>query len=293
MNDDVENPREEVVIDDHEGPVGGERLAEARRAKQVTVLEIAKELHLDETKVRALERNEFDVLGAPVFAKGHLKKYAQLVQVDPDDVLTDYYKLNRAAATPPVVPSRSKPRQELSPGPWIAGIVIIIMAVTGYWWFSSTPALPVTGDESTAVAQPAADSVALPAAEPAAEEALEAAQDAAVTEPDSAVPAEPEPESQPAAEPVTEQMPVTDDGQMLMLVTFSGDCWTEISDASGRRLLFALGQDGQTVELSGTAPFNVLFGNPDHVSVRVDGEDFALPATSRPGRALRLTISGS
>ena len=62
-------------------PVAGERLAIARRELQISVLEIAKELHLDEAKVRALERNEFDVLGAPVFAKGHLRKYAELVHV--------------------------------------------------------------------------------------------------------------------------------------------------------------------------------------------------------------------
>ena len=38
---------------------------------------------------RALERNEFDVLGAPVFAKGYLRKYAQLVHVNSDDVLAE------------------------------------------------------------------------------------------------------------------------------------------------------------------------------------------------------------
>ncbi len=46
---------------------------------------MAKELHLDEPKVQALEENQFDVLGAPVFAKGHLRKYAELVGVPVDD----------------------------------------------------------------------------------------------------------------------------------------------------------------------------------------------------------------
>ncbi len=63
--------------DDDEGPMAGERLRQARHEQQISVLEVAKELHLDEPKVRALERNEFDVLGAPVFAKGHLRKYAR------------------------------------------------------------------------------------------------------------------------------------------------------------------------------------------------------------------------
>ena len=71
-------PDRAVPDDERRGPLAGERLAVARRNQQITVLEIAKELHLDEHKVRALEQNDFDVLGAPVFAKGHLRKYAQL-----------------------------------------------------------------------------------------------------------------------------------------------------------------------------------------------------------------------
>ena len=52
-----------------EEPRAGKRLAEARQAQNISVFDIAKELHLDELKVNALEENEFDVLGAPVFAK--------------------------------------------------------------------------------------------------------------------------------------------------------------------------------------------------------------------------------
>ncbi|MDH3907997.1 MAG: helix-turn-helix domain-containing protein, partial [Gammaproteobacteria bacterium] len=139
MSDDVDNQQTEETARDTEGPVAGERLAEARRGQQISVVEIAKELHLDELKVRALERNEFDILGAPVFAKGHLKKYAQLVGVDPDDVLIDYYQLTRSLETAPVISVRSRPRKELTPGPWIAVIVVIIIAVTAYWWSTSRP----------------------------------------------------------------------------------------------------------------------------------------------------------
>ena len=92
MTDDKDSPDEETPEVKAEGPLGGERLAEARRAKQISVLEIAKELHIEESKIRALENNDFDVLGAPVFAKGHLKKYSQLVGVNHDDVLADYYR---------------------------------------------------------------------------------------------------------------------------------------------------------------------------------------------------------
>ena len=293
MSDDVDNQQTEETAGDTEGPVAGERLAEARREQQISVVEIAKELHLDEVKVRALERNEFDILGAPVFAKGHLKKYAQLVGVDPDDVLTDYYQLTRSLETAPVISVRSRPRQELTPGPWIAVIVVIIIAVTAYWWFTSRPLTQepeVPQDALLPVDQRSESEVLVPTdtEETASDESADTATAPVIED------TPPEPVAEDTPEPVAEESPRTvEGGQMFLLVTYTGDCWTEITDASGRRLLFALGEDGRTVELSGAEPFNVLFGNPGNVSVQVNGEDYALPPTNRPDRPMRLTISGS
>ena len=287
MSDDVEKQQDETAPEEPKGPMGGERLAEARREQQISVHEIAKELHLDEPKVRALERNEFDVLGAPVFAKGHLKTYAHLVNVDEADVMSDYYHLTRSTTVPPVIATRPRVRQELSPGPWIAALVVIIVIASLYWWFTrpadpetQVDELPIVEDSMIVAPQEAeADTVTTPVV----------TSDAEVIEPPVAEPvvAEPVVENEP------ESPPPVEDGQMRVLVTYSGDCWTEISDARGRRLLFDLGKDGRTVELSGAEPFNVLFGNPGNVSLRVNGQDYALPATSRPDRPMRLTISGS
>ena len=125
MTDDQDKPEVEKAEAEPQGPRCGERLAEARRDKQISVLEIAKELHIDEMKVRALEANDFEKLGAPVFAKGHLRKYSQLVGVDADDVLADYYRLTRAETLQPVVSTRRLPRSEISPGPWMAVVASV------------------------------------------------------------------------------------------------------------------------------------------------------------------------
>ena len=60
MGDETGNLDKETVADEAIELMAGERLAEARRDSQIGVIDIAKELHLDEHKVRALERNEFD-----------------------------------------------------------------------------------------------------------------------------------------------------------------------------------------------------------------------------------------
>ena len=283
MNDADDKPQEGSNSEEPQGPLGGERLAEARRAQQISVHEIAKELHLDEPKVRALERNEFDMLGAPVFAKGHLKKYAQLVQVDEDDMLSDYYQLNRSQTIPPVISGRPRPRREMSPGPWIAVIVVIIVVATAYWWFTSRPTSVDEPEQPGLIPQET-----MPAAE---EEAIEAiVDDSSVLESASEeLPSSVEESSPPVEE--SSPPPALGDGQLRVLLTYSGDCWTEISDATGRRLFFDLGTDGRTVELSGAAPFNVLFGNADNVSIQVNGSDHAISAAERRGRTARLTLT--
>lgn len=296
MTDELESQEEQAAAAEAEGPVCGERLAEARRELQISILDIAKELHLDEPKVRALEKNEFDVLGAPVFAKGHLKTYAQLVNVDADDVLVDYYQLTRAApSVPPVVSSRPKPGKELAPGPWITLVIIIIIVATAFWWFTRPPQ-PVTdapADESppaeTAPAEiPQDEPPSQAAGEDTAEQTVE--QPAEQTAPRVVEPVvvdEPEPEAEAQDDPVVEA------GQMHVLITYTGDCWTEITDATGRRLMYDLGRDGRTVELRGAEPFSVKFGSPANVSLRVNGEERALPPTNRPDRPMNLTLSSN
>lgn len=294
MSDAKDKVDEDSAPSEPQGPLGGERLAEARRKQKISVAEVAKELHLDEPKVRALERNEFDLLGAPVFAKGHLRKYAQLVGVDEGDVMSDYYQLNRAAGMPPLVSSRLRPRREMAPGPWIAVIVVLIVVATAYWWFTSMPVAvekPTSETASQQLATEPAPKLAA-AAEPELtvdddSSVLESAEGESEADEQTAEPAETVEPAEPAEDPAL------DDGQIRMLLRYTGDCWTEISDAGGRRLFFGLGKDGRTVELSGQAPFNVLFGDADNVVMQVNGVERAIAASERRGRTARLTIAGS
>ncbi len=289
MTDETEQQEveEQAAAKKAEGPLAGERLASARREQQITVLEVAKELHLDEPKVRALEQNKFDILGAPVFAKGHLRKYAALVGVNMDDVLQDYYKLTRTSGMPPVVGKVRKPVREMSPGPWIATVVVLIIAAAAYWWFvvSDTTSPPdITPDAGVTLPENDADIVAVNDASVPAELVQLPEADPIVT--DEAVSNALTVQTAPTA--VAEQ-PVAD-GHVKLTLSFSGDCWTEISDANGQRLFFELGRDGRSADVTGQAPLSVLFGSADNVSVRVNGADYAISPVDRRGQTARLTI---
>ena len=261
------------------GPVAGERLAAARREQQISIDDVAKELHLDEPKVRSLERNEFKALGAPVFAKGHLRKYAQLVGISMDEAIAEYESLNKSGDEPPVVAERRRLPREISPGPWIAAVLLLIIAGLAYWWFVlRVPPAP----EPPAATAPAVETAEAPVVEDAG--APETTDDAPRV--DIEVPAAEVDDAPAAATQVTELLP----GQTLLSLSFRGECWTEVEDATGQRLFFELGREGESVNLAGQAPFTVVFGNAGFVDVEIDGIPFDIPAAALTGRTARLSI---
>jgi cytoskeleton protein RodZ len=246
------------------------------------------------------------MLGAPVFAKGHLRKYAALVGVDPDDVLQDYYRLTRAQGMPPVVGKVRKQAREISPGPWIALIVALLIAAIAYWWFVARDAsLPTTGLQPVSNTQ-ASDPGSVDVESAATILGVEASLPPS-PEPQSAVPQSSTPE---AATPVEATGPAADNtvlpgiedanataplavaaGELRLSLSFSGECWTEVTDANGRRLFFDLGRAGRNVNVSGEAPLSVLFGNAENVSVQVNGSDYEIQAADRRGQTARFSVS--
>ncbi|NMT64878.1 RodZ domain-containing protein [Marinobacter orientalis] len=62
-------------------------------------------------------------------------------------------------------------------------------------------------------------------------------------------------------------------GNARLEMTFSGECWVQVTDSAGNRLLGSLQRDGDRVEVSGRVPIEVIVGAVDAVeSIRFDGE---------------------
>jgi cytoskeleton protein RodZ len=93
------------------------------------------------------------------------------------------------------------------------------------------------------------------------------------------------------AEASASYQPTPDAPQVTVNLAFTGDCWTEVSDAGGRRLFYDLGTEGRVVTLSGDAPIRVILGDSENVEVTVDDRLWPIPASARTGRLARLTIN--
>jgi len=92
----------------------GRMLRFARENKELAISTVGKQLKLDMRVIEALERDDYDSIGAPVFVKGHLRKYASFVDVNPDDVMLSYYQVARKQDTTPII-SQTMPMTDSRP----------------------------------------------------------------------------------------------------------------------------------------------------------------------------------
>ncbi|MCE2461379.1 MAG: helix-turn-helix domain-containing protein [Pseudomonadales bacterium] len=75
----------------------------------------------------------------------------------------------------------------------------------------------------------------------------------------------------------------------VMAFVFEGECWVEVRDRDGDLVHGDLGRDGETVTVSGHAPFSVLVGNTAVVDISFNGGRVALDSTAR-GEVARLVV---
>ena len=83
----------------------GECCARERERRGYSVQQAAEDLHLDAWMIEAIEANRFVALGAPVYAKGHLRKYAALLGLSPANVLERYEALGDTPVVPTPIPA--------------------------------------------------------------------------------------------------------------------------------------------------------------------------------------------
>jgi len=75
----------------------GARLRAARERVGLTLAQAAEKLHVDPTSLVALEAEDFDTFGAPVFARGHIRRYSELVGETSEELVVLYNDTTRAA----------------------------------------------------------------------------------------------------------------------------------------------------------------------------------------------------
>lgn len=255
------------------GQIGiGQQLREAREAQGLQIDTVAARLRLMHRQIEAMEADDFEALGRPVFARGFVRNYARLLGLDPEALL------ERMEGPRPDQPARRPepplPRSWFT-SPWLLLLLTaLLLAVTGpialYWWLNS-------GEDEWAGKTPAVVKIEpIPLPVPAVEPA-EGSAEPALPSPVSDAPAESAPaEAPPAAAPTAEQEHSGTLVTGVLNFEFADESWVEIRDGSGRVIHRQLNPAGSRVEVRGQPPFRLLVGNAAQARMTYNGRPIDL-----------------
>jgi cytoskeletal protein RodZ len=119
-------------------------LASAREQAGLSLVQSAERLHLDVAAVRALETGDYAVFGAPVYARGHLRRYAELVGLSPDEVERAFNQAHSADGSPDLrrgaglLQKSALGARALRPATAAVGAIILVL-IALIWWAMHVP----------------------------------------------------------------------------------------------------------------------------------------------------------
>ncbi|HSJ81121.1 MAG TPA: helix-turn-helix domain-containing protein [Thiobacillus sp.] len=251
----------------------GQILREAREAQGMTQEDAAARLRLMQRQVEAMETDDFESLGQPVFARGFVRNYARLLGLAPEALLA---RMEGAPAEPTAV-SPAAPQQPHSwlTSPWLIllllGLLLVVVApLSLYWWLNSEGGDgPSQRMSPTTQGRPAPVAAPAPVAEPA-ESARPVVEGVPIA---PAAPATEAPEAPEQLEAGTPEVPATSG---VLHLAFGDEAWVEIKDGSGRMLHRQLNPPGSRVDVKGQPPFDVVIGNAAQARVTYNGRPIDL-----------------
>jgi cytoskeleton protein RodZ len=268
----------------------GERLRAGRERAGLSVAAAAEKLHLDPKVIEALEADRFADLGASVYVRGHLRRYADFVGEQGRE-LVDAYAAREAPPPPPdltQIPQaehRADPRRLVSPLIGVGSGLVLLFAI---WWV-------LAGSGPDAGSPPSAAQV-VPAPAPAVSDTPVAANEAASI-PESSV------AEQPAAQPVAavpQPAPVAEQRETppparpaRLTLQLTNDSWVEVYDSRGERLFYDVASAGSVQSVEGLPPLRVTLGNAVGVAVEVNGRSREIPASAIDGEGARFVVNRS
>jgi cytoskeleton protein RodZ len=239
----------------------GDWLRRQREVREISLRDIADRTKISLRYLEAMEADRFELLPAPIFAKGFLKEYARYVGLSPDDVVNHYLSVHHPEElADPKEDTKVRPR----PKPVDAGqppvrrnwswglllalaglILLVVVALFAYF---------ADHHRQEQKPRPGATSQAPPTTVPAAQTQPMPAQV-------SLQPAAPAAQPQPAAAP---------SAPIEVSLDFAKECWVEaVTDGKTRRSELHI--QGESLQLEAEKSISLTLGNAGAVDVQVNG----------------------
>jgi cytoskeletal protein RodZ len=238
----------------------GEWLRRQRELREISLRDIAERTKISLRYLEAMEADRFELLPAPIFAKGFLREYARYVGLSPDEVINHYLAVQQPEQEEKedTLIRRSRPKPVDSGQPpvrrtWsyglvltLAGLILLALVALAAWLADKRREEPRAEQSAPPIAAPPpAPAVAAPALPPPAEE--------------------------PRA-------------PLEVTLDFTKDCWVE-AVIDGKNRFSELRVQGESLQLPAETSVVLTLGNAGAVEVQVNGH--ALPLRAGEGQVVR------
>ena len=305
----------------------GETLRQARESNGWTLAEVALKLNLTASSLSNLEAGAFDKLPGHTFARGYIRAYAKLLGMDQASLVHEFDLITGTDAHGSNVHSLGRIEEPVRVSHTILRIVslLLLLAIIGggfFWWQDQTSMRakdliglapehvevegadgktqihPLDEPEDQAVAQSKVEDEVAAQAEPeqagstvlalpATPSATPAASAPAAVVPHSTAATPTAPVAAPVAPTATSTEAVAGAGKVT--ITYTADCWTQVTDGAGKVLFGGVKRKGETLDVSGKAPLNLRLGYARGAQVTYNGQPVDVaPFTS--GETARLKL---
>ena len=251
----------------------GDWLRRQRELREISLRDIAERTKISLRYLEAMEADRFDLLPAPIFAKGFLREYARYVGLSPDDVVNHYLSVHHPeelADPKEDTKVRSRPKT-VDPGPtpvrrnwsWglllaLAGLILLVVVALLAYFADRRHEEQRSPNTNTTQAPP----IAAPLPTQVSNQPAQAAQ--------------PQPAPPPSA-------------PIEVSLDFSGECWVEsLIDGKNRRAEVHV--QGESLQLDAQKSVALKLGNAGMVDVQVNGYSLELNAKAGDVRDLVIDL---
>ncbi len=301
----------------------GTLLVAARNHTALNQSEVASQTKLPLRTIQALENDEFEKLPEYTYVRGYLRLYAQVVGIDEKDVIEAYdEQYHVAPKVSPVVGSKDGFNPvtlwgTVAVAALLAGLLVILWAgekfmnqdsnltsvnssftppnleddkvVTSLSTSTSSGDVVATDDP---VVQKADDQV-LPVMEnqsPASEEQTSLPEREENIGMDTEQVEQEQPVQVGRDQSLTSDAVITGEGVDVLMLKYTGESWTEISDADSSLLMRELSRAGSVRSFRGKAPFHIFLGNSPSVVIEINGQYFDHSKFKQDNRTAKFQV---
>lgn len=279
----------------------GQTLKSLREAQNLSLADVASRMRLDPRIIAAMENADHQALPSALYVRGYLRGYGRILGTDPENLVNLYNE--EAPSTPPdIQPEMSRPSQHSSEDAPVRAATVAVIALLGVllvaWWQTTylQQSAGRVAATSTTSPEPAPAAEPVPPPQPVSQLPYSYA---IVQHPTTAYYRAPDRSDDPGATldataatalPMTTgtepaPMGTAPTGPDAIRLQATSDSWVEITDRSGERIYMDFIHGGESLTLTGHAPFNVLLGYAIGMAVEFNGQSFDTAPYMRAGVA--------